>query len=97
MTAKDADGREIYRAARHYQPPAVSCLDEKMAYGAPRKSSSVRDTSLQPGETRSETFEVKLPEGVRTADVMVELNYEIQNPENRVLIHRVTRTVTLDR
>jgi len=57
----------------------------------------VRDTSLQPFESKDETFEVKLPEGVRTADVTVELNYEIQVPENKVLIHKMTRRVTLDR
>jgi hypothetical protein len=57
----------------------------------------VRDTSLQPFQSKDETFEIKLPEGVRTADVTVELVYEVQNPENRVPIHKVTRRVTLDR
>jgi len=57
----------------------------------------VRDTSLQPFETKSETFEVKLPEGVRAADVTVELSYEVQVPENKVPIHKETRRVTLDR
>lgn len=97
MTTKSIDGKEISRDERHYHPQATSCLNEKMVYGAQNKSSYVRDTSLQPYESKNETFEIKLPEGVRTADVTVELNYEIQVPENKVPIHKVTRRVTLDR
>lgn len=97
MTTKSVDGKEISKDERHYHPQATSCLNEKMVYGAQNKSSYVRDTSLQPYESKNETFEIKLPEGVRTADVTVELNYEIQVPDNKVPIHKVTRRVTLDR
>lgn len=97
MTTKSIDGKEISKDERHYHPQATSCLNEKMVYGAQNKSSYVRDTSLQPYESKNETFEIKLPEGVRTADVTVELNYEIQVPDNKVPIHKVTRRVTLDR
>ena len=97
MTAKSVDGKDIFKDERHYHTQATSCLNEKMVYGAQNKSSYVRDTSLQPFESKDETFEIKLPEGVRTADVTVELVYEVQNPENRLPIHKVTRRVTLDR
>ncbi len=97
MTAKSAEGKEIFRDERNYHPQATSCLNEKMVYGAQNKASYVRDTSLQPYESKDETFEIKLPEGVRTADVTVELTYEVQVPENKVPIHKVTRRVTLDR
>ena len=97
MTAKSTDGKEIFRDERHYHPQATNCLNEKMIYGAQNKASYVRDTSLQPYESKDETFEIKLPEGVRTADVTVELVYEVQNPDARVPIHKVTRRVTLDR
>ena len=97
MTTKSVDGKEISKDERHYHPQATSCLNEKMVYGAQNKASYVRDTSLQPYESKNETFEIKLPEGVRTADVTVELNYEVQVPENKVLIHKMTRRVTLDR
>jgi hypothetical protein len=97
VTAKSLDGKDLFKDERHYHPQATNCLNEKMVYGAQNKSSYVRDTSLQPFESKDETFEVKLPEGVRTADVTVELNYEIQVPDNKVLIHKVTRRVTLDR
>jgi len=97
VTAKSVDGKDIFKDERHYHTQATSCLNEKMVYGAQNKSSYVRDTSLQPFESKDETFEIKLPEGVRTADVTVELVYEVQNPEARVPIHKVTRRVTLDR
>ena len=97
MTAKSAEGTDLFRDERHYHPQATSCLNEKMVYGAQNKSSYVRDTSLQPFESKDETFEIKLPEGVRAADVTVELVYEVHNPENRVPIHKVTRRVSLDR
>jgi len=97
VTTKSTDGKEIFKDERHYHPQATSCLNEKMVYGAQNKSSYVRDTSLQPFETKAETFEVKLPEGVRAADVTVELSYEVQVPENKVPIHKETRRVTLDR
>lgn len=97
MTAKSAEGKDLFRDERHYHPQATSCLNEKMVYGAQNKSSYVRDTSLQPFESKDETFEIKLPEGVRAADVTVELVYEVHTPENRVPIHKVTRRVSLDR
>jgi len=97
VTTSAVDGKQISKDERHYHPQATNCLNEKMVYGAQQKTSYVRDTSLQPFESKDETFEIKLPEGVRTADVTVELNYEVQVPENRVLIHKVTRRVTLDR
>ena len=97
MTAKSLDGKDVFKDERHYHPQATSCLNEKMVYGAQNKSSYVRDTSLQPFESKDETFEIKLPEGVRAADITVELVYEVQNTENRVPIHKVTRRVSLDR
>jgi hypothetical protein len=97
VTAKSIEGKDLFKDERHYHPQATSCLNEKMVYGAQNKSSYVRDTSLQPYESKDETFEIKLPEGVRAADVTVELVYEVHNPENRVPIHKVTRRVSLDR
>lgn len=97
MTTKSIDGKEISKEERNYTAQASSCLNEKVVYGAQNKSSYIRDTSLQPYESKNETFEIKLPEGVRTADVTVELNYEIHVPDNKVPIQKVTRRVTLDR
>jgi hypothetical protein len=97
VTAKTLDGKEIFKDERHYHTQATNCLNEKMAYGAQNKASYVRDTALQPYQSKGETFEIKLPEGVRTVDVTVEMNYEIQVPDNKVQIHKMTKRVTLDR
>ncbi|MFO0754678.1 MAG: hypothetical protein U0411_15295 [Thermodesulfovibrionales bacterium] len=97
VTAKTPEGKEIYSDERHYHAQATTCRDSKMVYGAQNKASYVRDTSLQPSESKNETFEIKLPEGVRTVEVTVDLAYEVQSPENKVPIHKITRSVTLDR
>ena len=73
-----------------------------MAYGAQNKTSYVRDTSLQPYQAKTESFEFDLPYDdkgaptVRDVEVTVELNYEVQNPDNKVPIYKVTRQVSLD-
>jgi hypothetical protein len=103
VTAKTKDGTELYKTERHYHTQATNCLNSNMAYGAQNKTSYVRDTSLQPFQYKSESIEIALPVDdkgtptVRTVDVTVELNYEIQNPDNKIPIHKVTREVTLDR
>lgn len=97
VTAKTPDGKEIFKDERNYMTQATNCLNEKMVYGAQNKTSYVRDTSLQPYQSKDETFEIKLPEGVRTVDVTIEMNYEIQVPDNKVQVHKVTKRVTLDR
>lgn len=96
MTAKTTDGKEIATVQRHYHPQATNCRNNKMLYGAQWKTSYVRDTSLQPYEAKTESFEIPLPEGVRTVDVEVNLVYEINKPANTAPIHKVTRRVSLD-
>ena len=106
VTAKSADGKFEKTFETHYHTQATNCRDEKMAYGAQNKTSYVRDTSLQPFQTKAESFEIFLPyetkdgnnvPSVRTVDVTVELNYEVQNPDNKIPIFKATKEVTLDR
>ncbi|GAB4390034.1 MAG: hypothetical protein Kow0025_19300 [Thermodesulfovibrionales bacterium] len=97
VTAKAKDGKEVFRQERHYHPQATNCRNNKMLYGAQWKTSYIRDTSLQPYQAKAETFEIALPEGVRAVEVTVELNYEINTPDNKAPIHKVTRQVSLDR
>jgi hypothetical protein len=97
VTAKTTDGKEVFKQEKHYHPQATTCRDQKMIYGAQWKAQYVRNTSLQPYEEKAETFEIPLPEGVRTVDLEVQLTYEINTPDNKVLIHKVTRQVSLDR
>ena len=68
-----------------------------MLYGAQVKTQYIRDTSLQPFETKAESFEIPLPEGVRAVDITVSLTYEINKPDNKIEIHKVTKKVSLDR
>lgn len=97
VTAKTPDGKDVFSTERHYHPQATTCRDQKMMYGAQWKVQYARNTSLQPYEEKAETFEIPLPEGVRTVDVTVTLNYEINVPENKIEIHKVTKRVSLDR
>ena len=97
VTAKTADGKEVYNTERHYHPQATDCRTNKMLYGAQVKTQYIRDTSLQPMETKVETFEIFLPEGVRTVDVTVLLRYEIWKPSHMIEIHKVNKKVSLDR
>lgn len=106
VTAKSADGKFEKTFETHYHTQATTCRDEKMAYGAQNKTSYVRDTTLQPFQYKDETFEFDLPfetkdnvntPTIRTVDVTVELNYEIQSPDNKITIHKVAKQVTLDR
>ena len=97
VTARTADGKEIGKEERHYHPQATNCRDNKMKYGAQWKVANLRDTSLQPLHPKKETIEFDLPAGVRAADVTVELVYENVNPDNKYLIHSITRKVSLDK
>ena len=97
MTAKTADGKEVYNTERHYHPQATDCRTNKMLYGAQVKTQYIRDTPLQPLESKAETFEIFLPEGVRTVDVTVSLRYEIWKPSHMIEIHKVNKKVSLDR
>jgi hypothetical protein len=97
VTATTEDGKEVYNTERHYHTQATDCRTNKMLYGAQVKTQYIRDTALQPYETKAETFEIFLPEGVRTVDLMVSLRYEINKPDNFIEIAKVTRKVSLDR
>ena len=97
MTAKTAEGKEVYNMEKHYHPQATDCRSNKMLYGAQVKTQYIRDTSLQPLETRAESFEIFLPEGVRTVDVTVSLRYEIWKPSHMVEIYSISKNVSLDR
>jgi hypothetical protein len=97
VTAKTPDGKEVYKTQKHYHTQASNCRDNKMLYGAQVKTQYMRDTSLQPYQEKAETFEITLPEGVRTVDVTTSLIYEINTPDNFIEIHKMTEKVSLDR
>lgn len=62
MTAKTKEGKEIFRAQKIYMPQSTASRGEDtMVYGPFRKVGIIRDTSLQPLQTKVETFEIFFP------------------------------------
>lgn len=62
MTAKTKDGKEIFNEQKIYMPQSpAKGRGDKMAYGPFRKSGMLADTSLQPGQTKTETIYIKFP------------------------------------
>lgn len=92
MTAKTTkDGKEIFRDSKIYMPQATDSRGDAMVYGF-QKLGLIRDTSLQPFQTRVETFEIrfpyedieKVPGGpkirkikAKEMDITVELRYQL--------------------
>ena len=92
MTAKTGDGKEIFKESKIYMPQATNSRGDAMVYGAHLKMGYTRDTSLQPLQTRVETYEINFPyEDVekergkpkvreikaKDIDVTVELRYQL--------------------
>lgn len=77
-------------------PQATNGTNNKMVFGTYAKAETIRDTSLQPFEAKTETFEFVLPEGVREAEITVSLRYFLLPPDNQFNIHTVSRHVSLD-
>lgn len=94
------DGKELHKETKIYMPQhKLGYDDNTMVYAANRKLTLLRDTSLQPFAPKKETIEVKLPEGVDTAQVEAVLTFR-QLPgiaEAEFPIHTVTKEVSLKR
>jgi len=58
VTAKTKDGKEIFKTQKIYMPQATNCRGDEMKYGAQFKMGLIRDTSLQPLQTKVEQFEI---------------------------------------
>lgn len=62
MTAKSSAGKVLFNDRKIYTPQSVAKgRGDKMVFGPHRKSGLLRDTSLQPGKTIEESFEIKFP------------------------------------
>ena len=62
VTAKTKDGKEVFAEQRIYMPQSSAYgRGDKMVYSPFRKSGILADTSLQPGQTKVETFPIKFP------------------------------------
>jgi len=86
VTAKTKDGNVVFNAYKIYTPQSpAKGRGDKMVYGPFRKSGFLADTSLQPGQTKIENFEIKFPyedvekEGKKVREVKAkELNITVQ-------------------
>lgn len=94
---KDTGGEKIDTQTRHYHPQATNEKSSKQLYGAEVKVANIRDTSIQPYQTKTESIEFVLPKGVRSADITVDLSYYLASPDQRYEVHKITRRVSLDR
>jgi hypothetical protein len=81
VTAKTDDGKQIFRDTKIYMPqsPIYGRGNFMWSGGYPGwKAGMIRDTSLQPGQTKTETFEITFPyeqiekQGKKTKDVKAE-------------------------
>jgi hypothetical protein len=61
VTAKTPDGKEIFKDSKIYMPQATNSRGDAEVYGAQNKMGLVADTTLQPGQTRVEKYEIKFP------------------------------------
>jgi hypothetical protein len=85
VTAKTQDGKEIFRESKIYMPQATDNRSDAMLYGAQYKMGLIADTTLQPGQTRVEKYEIPFPFEktdktldikAKEMDVTVELRYQ---------------------
>jgi hypothetical protein len=94
VTARDPDGKEIFRTARFYMVQATDARSNHMVLGPDKKLGIIRDTSIQPFAPKEETFEIPLPAGIKDAVLEINLSYQ-PRPGNVYPIHRVVRKVNL--
>lgn len=66
-----------------------------MVYGPDIKLGIIRDTSIQPFAPKEETFDIRVPETVKTVNIDVGLSYQLR-PGDVYPIHKMIRKVTVD-
>lgn len=93
---KDTAGKELLKDQKIYMPQSGNGYGQAMVYGAFAKLGFLRDTSLQPYRPTKETFEIKLPENVKEVVAEVRLVWR-HLPNDEVVIHKVTKKISLDR
>jgi hypothetical protein len=94
LTARDSEGKELFRTARFYMVQATDARSNHMVLGPDKKLGIIRDTSLQPFAPKEETFEIPLPVGLKDAVLEIDLSYQ-PRPGNVYPIHKVVRKVSL--
>ncbi len=66
----------MFKQDKIYMPiPQQLARGDRMGRGPYEKSGLIEETSLHPGKTKKERFEIFYPEGVKDLDVSVKLWY----------------------
>ena len=83
VTVKTKDGKEVFAEQRIYMPQSSAYgRGDKMVCSPFRKSGMLADTSLQPGQTKLESFSIKFPfeekDGKITEVKAKEMNVEVK-------------------
>lgn len=73
VSVKDKEGKELFKDQKIYMLQSGNGYGQTMVYGSFAKLTLLRDTSHRPYMPNKETFEIKLPEQVRAAQVEVKL------------------------
>lgn len=66
-----------------------------MVYGPDKKLGIIRDTSIQPFASKEEIFEIKVPESVKSVNVVVNLSYQLR-PGDIYPIQRIVKKVPIE-
>ena len=96
VTARDPEGKELFRTAKFYMVQATDARSNHMVLGPDKKLGLIRDTSIQPFAPKEETFEIPLPVGLKDAVLEIDLSYQ-PRPGNIYPVHKVVRNVSLGR
>jgi hypothetical protein len=95
VTATSDQGLKIFETSRIYMPQSTTSLDNTMVYGPDKKLGIIRDTSIQPFEPKTESFEIKVPETVKLVNVVVSLSYQLR-PGDVYPIHWIVKKVPIE-
>lgn len=80
MTAKNKDGKEVFKSEKIYMLHAGDSRNEnvQMVYGPANKLGFLEDNTFQPLQTKVETYNIGFPENTKKLDVNVELRFQYE-------------------
>ncbi|MEJ2658781.1 MAG: hypothetical protein P8012_16605 [Desulfobacterales bacterium] len=95
MTATDNKAKTVFETSKIYMPQSTNSLNNTMVYGPDKKLGIIRDTSIQPFASKEEIFEIKVPESVKSVNVVVNLSYQLR-PGDIYPIQRIVKKVPIE-
>jgi len=94
-TAKDENGKELFKGKRIFMPQCTDSLGPAMVLGPDRKLGIVRDTTLQPFKPKRESFVIPLGQTCRELTLRVRLYYELR-PGQEIPLHLWEKKVPVE-